>query len=68
MTLKELEIGDVFRHAKGKISTLFRVIDKPVFNIRHGSPTRKCLNLTTDDVESKSCRLEVLLHQKFINK
>lgn len=62
MTLKELEIGNVFYAKKDKSRILFKVDGKPVFNIHHGSPTRECLILATKEKVSKSCRLEVELY------
>lgn len=61
MILSELQIGDEFVHANCKKSKpdVFLVIGKPVFNPRHGSPTRKCRNNKGQAV-SKSCRLAVL--------
>jgi hypothetical protein len=62
MTLKELSIGDKFypKSKAGKKTPYYIVHGKPVFNPRHGSPTRSCLNLMTGQLESKSCRLEVI--------
>ena len=62
MTLQELEIGDKFYHksAQFKATPIFRVHGKPEFNLRHGSPTRLCVNLKTNEIVSKSCRLEVI--------
>lgn len=61
-TLHDLEIGDIFYPASkiAKATPLFRVTGKPEFNIRHGSPTRMCLNMQTREYVSKSCRLKVI--------
>lgn len=60
MTLKELEIGDIFYNEKDKQKKLFVVRGSPVFNIRHGSPTRVCLELKTKELVSKSCKINVV--------
>ncbi len=62
VTLRELEIGDRFYPVSriGKSSPIYEVVGLPMFNIRHGSATRYCINLKTGFTESKSCRLEVI--------
>src|SRR4051812_19900726 len=60
LTLKDLEPGDIFVHAKAKKSQQrkFIVYGNSQFNIRHGGATRMCRTLKGDAV-SKSCRLQV---------
>ena len=62
MKLGELQIGDKFypKSKAGKATPIWLVKGKPEFNIRHGSATRMCLNLKTNQLESKSCRMEVI--------
>lgn len=63
MLLRELHIGDMFypTSKKNKSTPIFRVTGKPIFNARHGSATRMCLNLSTGSNISKSCRMEVIV-------
>jgi hypothetical protein len=67
--LKELEMEDTFFPASriGKSSPFWVVKGKPVFNPGHGSSTRVCLNLDTKKLESKSCRLKVVLVSQKVN-
>lgn len=58
MTLKELEIGDIFYNVKSQ-KKQFVVRGNPAFNIRHGSPTRTCQEIGTTQAVSKSCKIEV---------
>ncbi len=60
-TLKELNNGDIFIHAKSRAKnpTRYVVYGNPTFNRGHGSSTRNCLN-PAREVISKSCRLEVI--------
>lgn len=62
MKLGELNIGDRFypKSQAGKSTPYFIVLGEPQFNVRHGSPTRMCLNLYTNKEVSKSCRLEII--------
>jgi hypothetical protein len=62
MTLKELEIGDRFypKSKAEKATPIWLVHGKPEFNLRHGSATRQCVNLKTNVIENKSCRMEVI--------
>lgn len=64
MTLRELEPGDRFIHAKARnkrIADVFRVIGNPEFNLRAGTATRKCNNLTKlTGGHDKRCSLEVI--------
>ncbi len=60
MTLKELEIGDVFYNIKDKSKTLFVVRGSSVFNRGHGSATRVCMNIHIEKCVSKSCRIEII--------
>lgn len=57
--LKELEIGDIFINVKDKQATKFVVRGSSVFNGRHGSPTRMCIDLKKNELVSKSCRIKV---------
>lgn len=59
--LQELEVGDIFVHIndKAKNPTRFLVKGIPEFNLRHGRPTRKCVNLKTHFIVGKSCPLDV---------
>lgn len=61
MTLHDLSPGDKFVHAKrpAKVPKQFLVKGNPEFNIQHGSSTRLCVDLLTQAIVSKSCRLEV---------
>jgi hypothetical protein len=61
MTLKELEPGDKFIHAKatGTFPKKFLVKGSCMFNRGHGSSTRQCVDLQTGNIIGKSCRLEV---------
>ena len=69
MTLKELEIGSIFYNEKDRQKKLFVVRGNPVFNIRHGSPTRVCLELKTKQLVSKSCKINVIYDResKFVD-
>lgn len=63
MKLKELSIGDIFYPAsqstkKNKIT--FRVAGPNEFSIRHGSPVRRCVDLSKKEFVNKSSRLEVI--------
>jgi hypothetical protein len=67
MTLRELEIGDIFVGVKDKSRTKYVVRGTPVFNRHHGSATRFCTIQATGMKVSKSCRIEVQLqgvHEK----
>lgn len=63
VTLRELNIGDKFI-SESAIATLtptiFQVSGKCVFNYRHGSSTRYCVNMKTKEVVSKSCNVKVI--------
>lgn len=61
MTLRELEPGDVFVHAKSKAKKpkRFIVYGNPEFNPGYGSATRKCRTLD-GVIVGKSCKLEVI--------
>jgi hypothetical protein len=69
MTLKELEIGDIFYNEKDRQKKLFVVRGNPAFNIRYGSPTRVCLELKTKELVSKACKINVVFvrESKFSN-
>jgi len=60
MTLRGLEIGDIFIHAKSKSKSpkRFVIITNPYFNIRHGAACRRCRDLGGREY-GKSCNLEV---------
>jgi hypothetical protein len=58
ITLKDLEIGDIFINVKDK-KTKWIVRGSSCFNSRHGSPTRVCLKCSDGTLVSKSCRIEV---------
>jgi len=76
ITLRDLEPGDIFIHAKGqgKNKQKFIVRSMPEFNPRHGSPTRKCIKLGDNSIVGKACKLKVIKtgesfrKQKFIEK
>lgn len=61
MTLKDLEPGDKFVHAKSKAKhpKQFLVKGNPMFNRHHGSATRICIDLLKQEAVGKSCKLEV---------
>lgn len=61
MTLKDLEPGDKFIHAKSKAKHPKQYIVKGncMFNAGHGSSTRLCIDLLEREVVGKSCKLEV---------
>lgn len=61
MTLRDLEPGDKFVHAKSKAKKpkQFIVKGNPMFNAGHGSATRLCIDLIKREVVGKSCKLEV---------
>jgi hypothetical protein len=61
MTLRELNIGDYF-YAKSdtRKKVKFHVLGKSEFNLQFGSATRKCMNLSKQEIQDKSCRLEVI--------
>jgi len=59
MSLKELEIGDIFFNVKDSAKHKFIVRGNPVFNIGYGSPTRICMDIKTRELVSKSCRVDV---------
>lgn len=63
ITLKDLDIGDKFYPAskQDKSTPIYQVHGNPKFNIHHGSATRLCINLKTKTIESKSCRLKVVV-------
>ena len=60
MTLRDLEPGDIFVHAKDKANrpARFIVYGNPAFNIGYGSATRVCV--TKGERVGKSCNLEVI--------
>lgn len=62
MTLRDLEIGDLFVTAKDrrKVKTLFVVRGSSLFNTRNGSATRWCTEAKTGKTVSKSCRIDVV--------
>lgn len=60
MTLKEIEIGDIFYNVKDLAKHKYLVRGNPVFNIRHGAPTRSCMDIKTKVIVSKSCKIEVI--------
>lgn len=63
ITLKDLEIGDIFIPAKDLKKTFpkrFVVRGASVFNRWHGSPTRMCIDLRKNETVSKSCRVTVI--------
>lgn len=61
MTLKDLEPGDIFVHAKSRAKHPHRfvVLGNCTFNRGHGSSTRLCRNVSDRETQGKSCRLEV---------
>jgi hypothetical protein len=61
MTLHELEIGDKFIAINDRAKNPIKYIVKgsPMFNIRHGRPTRLCVKLPEGEIVSKSCGLEI---------
>lgn len=74
LALKNLEIGDIFSHAKSSKKTpeKFTVYGNSEFNGNFGSATRKCLN-QKNEIVNKSCMLDVIKHgtslfkQKILN-
>lgn len=70
MTLKDLEPGDIFVHAKSKARNpqKFVVLGNCIYNQGHGSSTRLCRNIGKQQAESKSCRLEVKKTGESIHK
>ena len=62
MTLRQLEIGDIFIHAscKDPHPRKFLVRGNSVFNPGHGRPTRSCIDMKTKKLVGKSCPLEVI--------
>ncbi len=63
MRLGDLNIGERFIHAKTKnkqAAVRYEILRKAEFNRGHGSSTRRCLNESTNQIESKSCNLEVI--------
>lgn len=59
ITLGELEIGDIFCHAADKSEHKFLVYGNKFFNRGYGRPTRKCVDIKSKEVVSKSCPLKV---------
>lgn len=59
MTLRELELGDRFRH-EAKRGRFFQVSGKCQFNSGHGTSTRLCWCEHTKKWVSKSCNLKVV--------
>jgi hypothetical protein len=76
MTLKDLEPGDKFVHAKSpaKHPKQFLVKGNCMYNAGHGSATRTCIDLLKQEIVGKSCKLEVkkigesLHKQKFLER
>ena len=62
MTLKELELGAWFypKSQQYKSTPIFTKLGNCEFNPGHGSSTCKCLNNQTNEIISKSCRLEII--------
>jgi len=62
MILRDLEPGDKFVHAKSRAKKPKQFIVKgpPMFNAGHGSATRKCVDLSSNTIVGKSCKLEVV--------
>lgn len=62
ITLRDLQIGDKFYPAskRDKATPIYQVHGEPEFNSGHGSATRRCINLSSNYFENKSCRLEVV--------
>lgn len=63
MKLRELSIGDHFYPASQsnkKSKKTFRVAGPNEFSIRHGSPVRRCVDLSLKEFVNKSSRLEVV--------
>lgn len=59
--LRDLGIGQVFYAASSKKKTpTFRVAGPHEFSSRHGSPVRRCVDLTKKEFVNKSSRLEVV--------
>jgi len=69
MTLKDLEVGDVFINTKLP-KEKWVVRGSVCFNPRHGSPTRVCSRLKDGQLISKSCKIEVekIAESKFKNQ
>lgn len=69
MTLRDLEPGDIFRHARSRAKQpdKFVVIGLSEFNRAHGSATRLCQSRTGLWLH-KSCRLEVIKISESIHK
>jgi len=60
MTLRELQVGDRFRH-EAKRGKFYQVTaEKCSFNLGHGSSTRLCWCEHTKKWVSKSCNLKVV--------
>jgi len=60
MTLKQLQIGDIFYPRKLNKKVSYEVIDHPEYNPTGGYSVRMCLNLITQTRECKSCRLQIV--------
>ncbi len=63
MKLRELSIGDKFyaaAQATKQNKTIFRVAGPNEYSSKHGSPVRRCVNLTKKEFVNKSSRLEVV--------
>lgn len=59
--LKDLKKGDYFFSMSDKKRVnRYQVVGDPQFNLRAGSPTRNCYNMTTRQVESKLCRVSIV--------
>ena len=59
ITLRNLEVGDIFYNIKEK-SRLFVVRGDPFFNSGYGSATRICLNMKDGTLVSKACKINVI--------
>lgn len=60
VSLKELEIGDVFFNVMDVYKKKYTVRGAAVFNRRHGYSTRMCFNINDKELQSKSCKIKVI--------
>jgi hypothetical protein len=61
--LRELKIGDKFYPAskKGKSTPIFKVVGPNEYSSGHGSPVRRCIDLSKNIFVNKSSRLKVVV-------
>jgi len=63
VTLRNLDVGQRFiaLNDKKRVKIVFEVLEKCKFNSGHGTSTRNCKNLLTNEIVSKSCNLKVIV-------